>query len=65
MLHQDKRFNEDITLKCQDCGHDFVFSRGEQEFYFSKALSTPKRCPDCRRQRKNSINRAAEVVAKW
>ncbi|HOO26276.1 MAG TPA: zinc-ribbon domain containing protein, partial [Clostridiales bacterium] len=24
---------EDKTLKCKDCGSDFVFTAGEQEFY--------------------------------
>ena len=28
----------DKTLKCRDCGSEFVFSVGEQEFYKKKDL---------------------------
>ena len=24
---------EDITIKCKDCGNEFVFTAGEQQFY--------------------------------
>lgn len=27
---------EDKTIKCKDCGKEFVFSVGEQEFYKEK-----------------------------
>ena len=27
---------EDKTLICKDCGNEFVFSAGEQEFYAEK-----------------------------
>ena len=43
----------DKTLVCVDCGSDFIFSEGEQEFYREKGLeSEPKRCADCRRAKK-------------
>ena len=42
----------DKTLACQDCGQDFLFSAGDQEFYASREFSDPKRCPECRRARK-------------
>jgi len=43
----------DITLKCKDCGAEFVFTEGEQEFYASKGFENqPQRCPECRRARK-------------
>jgi len=39
----------DKTLKCRECGLDFVFTAGEQEFYASKGLQNePQRCPSCR-----------------
>jgi CxxC-x17-CxxC domain-containing protein len=39
----------DRTLQCRDCGSDFVFSAGEQEFYASRGfVNAPTRCPDCR-----------------
>ena len=45
---------EDLTLQCADCGSNFEFTVGEQEFYQSKGLvNTPKRCPQCRSSRRN------------
>lgn len=41
---------EDKTLKCQDCGQDFVFTAREQDFYAEKGFQNePKRCFDCRK----------------
>ena len=44
---------EDKSLQCSDCGTTFTFSAGEQEFFQSKGFTNePKRCPQCRRTRK-------------
>jgi CxxC-x17-CxxC domain-containing protein len=44
----------DKSLSCRDCGTDFVFSAGEQEFHASKGFTnSPSRCPACRSQRKS------------
>lgn len=46
---------KDKTIKCVDCGEEFVFTAGEQEFYAEKGfVNEPKRCKSCREQRKNS-----------
>jgi CxxC-x17-CxxC domain-containing protein len=46
---------QDITLKCKDCGNEFIFSAGEQEFYAEKGFQNqPQRCKACRNQRKNA-----------
>ena len=45
----------DLNITCVDCERTFVFSAGEQAFFASKALSLPKRCPACRKQRKLTI----------
>ncbi|MHC1759563.1 MAG: zinc-ribbon domain containing protein [Negativicutes bacterium] len=46
---------EDRTLKCKDCGKDFVFTSGEQQFYAEKGFENePVRCKDCRDVRKRS-----------
>lgn len=43
----------DKTLTCRDCGTEFLFSSGEQEFYASRGLmNEPSRCPSCRAARK-------------
>lgn len=46
----------DKTLKCQNCGKEFTFTAGEQEFYASKGFSEPKKCPECRAAAKASRN---------
>ena len=46
----------DQNLICTDCGNQFAFTEGEQEFYQSKGFSTPGRCPDCRAARKAARN---------
>ena len=39
----------DKTLVCRDCGQEFTFTAGEQEFYSSRGLlNEPRRCPECR-----------------
>ena len=44
---------EDKTLKCVDCGEDFIFTAGEQEFYQEKGFQNePKRCKTCRDAKK-------------
>ncbi len=45
----------DKTLTCRDCGAQFVFTAGEQEFYAQKGFTNePSRCPSCRQARKTS-----------
>ncbi len=45
----------DKTLRCRECGNDFVFTAGEQEFYQQKGLmNQPSRCPSCRSARRAS-----------
>lgn len=44
---------EDKTLTCKDCGTEFVFTAGEQEFYQAKGFENePQRCKSCRDARK-------------
>ncbi len=43
----------DKTLVCVDCGKEFSFTTGEQDFYAQKGFTNPpSRCPDCRAVRK-------------
>ena len=45
---------EDKVLKCVECGCEFTFTAGEQEFYQEKGLQNePTRCKPCRDARKN------------
>lgn len=44
---------EDKTIVCKDCGQEFTFTVGEQEFYDEKGFTNePVRCSDCRRKKK-------------
>ncbi len=48
---------EDKTLVCKDCGKEFLFTVGEQEFFKEKGFDNePVRCPECRKARKSQIN---------
>ena len=43
----------DKSLKCADCGADFTFTAGEQEFFATKGFTNePKRCVPCRKAKK-------------
>lgn len=43
----------DKTLTCRDCGKEFIFTAGEQEFYATRGFQNePSRCPECRSARK-------------
>lgn len=44
----------DKTLTCRDCGKQFTFTSGEQEFYATRGFGEPTRCADCRAVRKAS-----------
>ncbi|MBO4954139.1 MAG: zinc-ribbon domain containing protein, partial [Clostridia bacterium] len=53
---------EDKVLKCVDCGCDFTFTAGEQEFYQEKGFQNePTRCKECRIARKNSLKQNREM----
>lgn len=52
---------QDKTLVCKDCGKEFVFTRGEQEFYAEHGFENePQRCKECRDARKNRTRTATE-----
>lgn len=36
------------TIKCKNCGNNFIWSDEEQELYFKRGLSEPIYCPICR-----------------
>lgn len=43
----------DKTLICKDCGKEFVFTEGEQQFYAEKGFTNePTRCKECRANKK-------------
>ncbi len=46
---------QDKTIVCKDCGAEFIFTAGEQEFFFQKGYTNdPVRCPSCRAARRGA-----------
>ncbi|MDR0905731.1 MAG: zinc-ribbon domain containing protein [Oscillospiraceae bacterium] len=46
---------EDKTLVCKECGNEFTFTAGEQEFYAERGFQNePQRCKNCRDNRKSA-----------
>ena len=53
---------EDKTLVCKECGKEFTFTAGEQEFYAERGFQNePQRCKACRDARKNNARGPREV----
>lgn len=51
-----------LNINCLDCGQDFVWTVGEQQFFFDKGLKNPpKRCKPCK-QAKNQRIAAAQAA---
>ena len=47
---------QDITIICKDCGEEFLFTVGEQNFFEEKGLTNqPVRCKECRDKKKAAI----------
>ena len=48
---------QDETIKCQDCGKDFIFPVHVQKSFAEKGYNKPKRCRDCAAKRREQIER--------
>jgi len=52
---------QDKTMICKDCGKEFIFTAGEQEFYAEKGFQNePKSCKECRSAKKSASKGAKE-----
>jgi CxxC-x17-CxxC domain-containing protein len=50
---------QDRALKCIDCGGEFIFSAGEQQFFHDKNFKNePKRCKACKTKKQGSNSSA-------
>lgn len=46
----------DKTLKCSECGSEFVFAASEQQRFQQLGYTNePKRCPTCREARRDKV----------
>ena len=53
---------QDEVLVCKDCGAEFTFTAGEQEFYAEKGFQNkPQRCKACRDKKKNAAKAPREL----
>lgn len=52
----------DQTLSCEECGQQFTFTKGEQEFYEEKGFTPPKRCQACRQAKKEASRQLTKVT---
>ena len=44
----------DRMLKCAECGAEFAFAASEQQFFEERGFSPPRRCKDCRKNRRDA-----------
>ena len=52
---------EDKILTCKECGNEFTFTAGEQEFYAERGFQNePQRCKACRDARKTATRAPRE-----
>ncbi len=49
---QQREDSDDQIIRCCDCGAGFIITCGERQFYSDRKLNLPKRCPECRRRRR-------------
>lgn len=55
---------QDKTIICKDCGKEFVFTVGEQNFFEANGLThDPVRCVPCRRAKKQAGNKFEDKKA--
>jgi CxxC-x17-CxxC domain-containing protein len=54
---------EDKTFKCRDCGKEFIFTAGEQEFFAQKGFTNaPSRCKPCNQARKSGASAGGDMA---
>ncbi|MBN1856442.1 MAG: zinc-ribbon domain-containing protein [Dehalococcoidia bacterium] len=57
---------EDKTITCRDCGQTFTFTESEQQFFAEKGFTNePKRCPTCRRAKREGSSSTAGSQRTW
>lgn len=54
---------EKKIVVCKDCNKEFYLTPGEQEFYKSMGWDEPKRCFNCRKEKKRRNEGAGDTKA--
>ena len=58
------RLTPNVLRICKDCKEEFLMRGGEIDFFLQANLTLPKRCPKCRKERRESKNKYAETKEK-
>jgi len=59
MLEAGPVLYSDRAIKCTDCGAEFSFSAGEQQFYEERGFRfPPRRCKECRLKKRDTPGNA-------
>ena len=59
----EKNTSKKIQEQCIECKNTFHIHEKEVEFFVQRELNIPKRCKQCRTERKNSPNKTVSQVA--
>ena len=62
VIAMDESQYSDRAMLCLECGQTYTWQAGEQYYYASKHLLDPRRCPACRKRRKDSIRTTPPAV---
>lgn len=50
----------DVKVKCKGCGESFVVTEREAKWYEEKGFELPKRCLECRKNRRKNKSKSKE-----
>jgi len=45
-----------VAITCKDCQQQFTIDQGQIHWYSNMGFPLPKRCPECRKKRKEQRN---------
>jgi CxxC-x17-CxxC domain-containing protein len=51
-MEEDMNYT-DRALTCVQCGNEFNFSADDQQYHADRGYQDPKRCPNCRAERRS------------
>ena len=54
---------KDITIRCGECGENFIWTAQEQAFFKERGLENqPTRCIDCRKKRRKQLKEEKKIM---
>eukprot|EP00294_Goniomonas_avonlea_P018004 CAMPEP_0114571046 /NCGR_PEP_ID=MMETSP0114-20121206/17537_1 /TAXON_ID=31324 /ORGANISM="Goniomonas sp, Strain m" /LENGTH=159 /DNA_ID=CAMNT_0001758139 /DNA_START=143 /DNA_END=622 /DNA_ORIENTATION=+ len=51
----------DLPVNCEGCNVKFIVSYDDQMYYHEHGWQMPKRCPECRQKKRDSMEKAAQL----